>query len=398
MIEVADKIETSGFPLGFCFRREGRRPDFFSGKASQAVFRVDSRAMGAHQKEALVYEGVDGPVWRVVSDEGAYLKGSDCAPFPLGFFNAGLQADVLGNLQRIVRHQKLNLSTISLELDNDFSFSGSFFKGDGEGTAESAQLRLKTAGEANVEQLKAAVNEACRASIGLDVMARAQEGTFAIYVNGIRRDVLDAKPSGASDAPDPLKNYAGLPSPIRDGLDIEGIVTKYPRPDVETQIMPSAGTKFEIRVLGESTLPGIANGPTKIKTALKAPPGSHFGFGTDEYSLVNPVAPSGLSLLCSAVSFCYMTQLLRYSEYLKYKVRAIRLVQYSPFSTVLENGMLVGKAGPFDTHLFLHGEEPDSVMQKLLVMAARTCYLHAALRSTLPPILTIEHNGVLVAR
>jgi hypothetical protein len=34
--------------------------------------------------------------------------------------------------------------------------------------------------------------------------------------------------------------------------------------------------------------------------------------------------------------------------------------------------------------VYLHGEEPDAVMQNLLEVAENTCYLHAALRSAIP--------------
>ena len=54
--------------------------------------------LAGHQKEAIVYEGAGGPRWRLVSDEGKHLGGTDLAPFPLGFFNAGLHGDVVARL------------------------------------------------------------------------------------------------------------------------------------------------------------------------------------------------------------------------------------------------------------------------------------------------------------
>lgn len=201
-------------------------------------------------------------------------------------------------------------------------------------------------------------------------------------------------PSPAPDAPDPLKIYPRPPGPLADGMDLEGIITKTPQPPVATEVMPSAGAKFDLRVLGHSRLQDQAQGRTDVQTWLKAPAGSHFGFHTDEASLVAPTAPSGLALLCAGVSFCYMTQLLRYAEYLKYKVRAIRMVQFNPFSLRLaDDGALGADVGPVDTHLFLHGDESDEVMQKLLVMGAQTCYLHAALKAALPPVVELRFNG-----
>lgn len=395
MIQVSDTIEGSGYPLGFCFRREGSRTGPLSGSIGTANLRVDARAMGAHQKEALVFEGELGPAWRLVSDEGPYLKGSDMAPFPLGFFNSGLQADLLGQVARLVSSRSLAVTGVELELDNTYSFSGSFFKGDGQGTALPAQIRLELTGTLLATAARDLVRDAIAASPAIAAMTTPLANTFALYVNGIRREVTEALPSTSPDAPDPLKAYRTPPAPLADGKDMAGVTTKIPMPPVETEVMPSAGAKFELRVLGHSKLTDIARGLASMRTQLKAPPGSHFGFESDELAITSPGAPSGLALLAAGVSFCYMTQLLRYAEYLKYKVRAIRMVQYSPFGAqVSPNGVHLGTASPFDTHLFLHGDEPDAVMQKLLVMGARTCYLHAALHAALPPQVDARLNGV----
>ncbi len=394
MIHATDTIEGSGLPLGFCFKRDGERPAAMAGQPGGLVMRVEARAMGAHQKEALVREGDQGPAWRLVSDEGPYLQGTDEAPFPLGFFNAGLQADLLGQLGRLIAQRDLAIDTVELELDNTYSFSGSFFKGDGQGSAEPAQLRLALTGEAPAQEVGTLVRAALAASPALAAMTTPLHSSFALYVNGIRREVTMTSPSTAADAPDPLKSHRTPPRPIGDGHDLPGIVTKIPQPPVETQLMPSAGTKFELRVLGSSRLTDVRRGLTQVQTWLKAPAGSHFGFQTDEGAATRPRGPSGLALLSAGVSFCYMTQLLRYAEYLKYRVRAIRMVQYNPFNTGAgADGVPVGGVGPVDTHLFLHGDEPDAVMQKLLVMGAQTCYLHAALRAALPPVVQVRYNG-----
>ena len=394
MIQVLDTIEGSGHPLGFCFRREGQRPGPLAGAQGQVTLRVDARAMGAHQKEALVFEGPSGPAWRLVSDEGPYLNGSDMAPFPLGFFNAGLQSDLLGRIASLIASRSLDITGVELELENSYSFSGSFFKGDGQGTAYPATLKLNLKGSASPQAVRELLRDAIAASPALAAMSTPLANTFALYVNGIRREVTQALPSTSPDAPDPLKSYRTPPAPLADGIDIDGITTKIPQPPVETQVMPSSGAKVKLVVLGRSHLTDIARGLTHVNTQLKEPPGSHFGFATDELGASSPGAPTGLALLAGAVSFCYMTQLLRYAEYLKYKVRAIRMVQYTPFGLEMSaSGSPVGSAGVVDTHLFLHGDEPDEVMQRLLVMGARTCYLHAALHGALPPQVEASFNG-----
>ena len=80
-----DSIEGSGYPLAFKVRN-GITPRVVSGETpARDVFKVEARTMGGHQKEVLVSEGEGGTVWRLTSDEGAILKGSDLAPFPLAF-------------------------------------------------------------------------------------------------------------------------------------------------------------------------------------------------------------------------------------------------------------------------------------------------------------------------
>jgi hypothetical protein len=54
---------------------------------------------------------------------------------------------------------------------------------------------------------------------------------------------------------------------------------------------------------------------------------------------------------------------------------------------------LRGVAEPADTHLFLNGHEADETYERLMHIAARTCYLHATLAAALEPRVSIELNG-----
>jgi len=100
-------------------------------------------------------------------------------------------------------------------------------------------------------------------------------------------------------------------------------------------------------------------------------------------------APSALAYAYSGIAFCFMTQLLRYVEHHHMKVRALRLVQLSPCR--IESG--VTQAQPLDTHVFVHTEEDDEVMESLVQMSARTCYLHAAWAAALVPEISLVLNG-----
>ena len=46
-----------------------------------------------------------------------------------------------------------------------------------------------------------------------------------------------------------------------------------------------------------------------------------------------------------------------------------------------------------DTHLFLNGEESDETHERLMNIAATTCYLHATLVSQLAPVVSVELSG-----
>jgi hypothetical protein len=132
------------------------------------------------------------------------------------------------------------------------------------------------------------------------------------------------------------------------------------------------------------------DGMYEADTWLGMPGTSHFRLISDEGS---GDAPSGLTRLSAGIAFCYMTQLSRYIESMKMKIRGVRLVQFSPY--------VAGKtavAEPIDTHLFLDGEAPEETHLQLLTIAARTCYLHAACKTATGPNLHImEEEGVVHA-
>ncbi|MEO7296184.1 MAG: hypothetical protein ABIZ57_08570 [Candidatus Limnocylindria bacterium] len=396
MVKMISTIDGSGFPLGFRVSAGQGRPLDMSDAAKRCVVKVEARALNGHQKEAIVEEGAGGASWRMVSDEGPYLKGTDLAPFPLGFFNVGLQADLLNRLQIGAEAAQVKLDFVELEIDNLYSFSGSFFKGTGQGVAGPAVVRLRIRSSAPAGRIATLVRQAVHASPAMAAMRTPLQNTFALYVNGARRTVGDGHASAAADVLDPFKAHKAPPRPRPEPADLADLITKLPVAIGASEVMPESGAKFELKVLGSSRFVGGAS-ITESQTTLERPVGSHFAFRSDEFGA--GTAPSGLAYQAAGVSFCYMTQLLRYAEYLKYKVSEIRIVQFNPYSLAgdLGEGTLEGVAEPVDTHLFLDGEEPDDVLQKLLIMGARTCYLHAALGAALQPEVVLELNGAVIA-
>ena len=395
-LKVADTIESSGFPLGFKVAQGAARSPLMGMDAAEDTLKVEVRAMGGHQKECVVTDGLAGSAWRMVCDEGAGLNGSDLAPFPLGFMSAGLQAELQGRIARLAVARDIPIRSLRTGLINRYAFEGSFFRGSGRGSALAPAFDVHLDSPAGAQQVRALVDDAARASPLLAAVGRALANTFALYVNGQRRTPLQVLPSTRADAPDPLKSWKGVPQPLAGSGALPDMVAKLAPPPANggparPPMKPDEDVRFAIEICGESSW---QEGITASQTWASKPFGSRFGIKSDERSAADQ-APSGLALAAAGVAFCLMTQLLRYSEFRKYQIRAVRIVQYWPMQQVIDaHGSLGGGTGNLDTHVFLHGEETDENMGHLLLSSANTCYLHALLGAALQPGLALLHIGV----
>ena len=387
-----DSIEGSGYPLAFKVRN-GITPRVVSGETpSRDVFKVEARTMGGHQKEVLVSEGECGTVWRLTSDEGAILKGSDLAPFPLAFYNAGLHADFVKRALQIARSKEITLAIDSVNLTNQYYFQGSFFSGTGKGSAEAVTVHVNARSNYSREKVQEILDLAIIASPAHATLAYAQRNTFALYVNGRRCPVIRVSSSLASDETDPFKAHNSVPVPLRETDDMSTIIERIALEgnSMPLPLLPSEG-RVQIVIPGASS-PIDSDG--LIATTVTPRAGHAFRITCDE-SPNGGSAPTGLACIAASIAFCYMTQFTRYIEHRKHKVRAIRFVQTLPFTLTGNalDGSLVGGLEPVDTHVFLNADEPDEVLQNLLEVAENTCYLHAALRSTLPSRVSLVLNG-----
>ena len=106
----SETIASSGFPLAFKVRQGRARPAAVAAASGRDVFLAEARQIGGHQKECVVHEGATGSAFRAVSDEGAQLKGTDLAPFPLGYYNAGLSADLVNRVLATARARAITLN------------------------------------------------------------------------------------------------------------------------------------------------------------------------------------------------------------------------------------------------------------------------------------------------
>jgi hypothetical protein len=385
MIESSTSIQASGHPLAFRVSAASRPSPLAAGAGGGAAPRVEAHAIGGHQKEAVV-EGADGARWRLTSDEGPALGGTDLAPFPLGFFSAGLQADLLGRLVALASSHGVRLDAARIAVEHRYAFAGSFFAGTGRGSAEAPGIDLSLDSGAPSDALRALARAALHASPALAALRTPLANTFALYVNGRRQPVEGVHASAAGDAIDPFKAHAAPPTPLAGADDVPDLIAKVAGAPPAGGTLPGQSERIEFVIAGagQAVLPGST---VRAETWIARPGGSRFALAADE-AVAGARAPAGLALFAAGIAFCYLTQLLRYIEYRKHRVRAVRLVQVNPFSGGTHAG-----AGPVDTHLFVNTDEPDEVMQKLLLYAANTCYLHAALGNALAPRVRVSIGG-----
>jgi uncharacterized OsmC-like protein len=388
--KLTDTIDMHGDPLAFRLRQRRERSSLLGG--GRDVIKVEARQLAGHQKESVVTEGMDASAWRRTSDEGKHLRGTDLAPFPLGFFNAGMQSDLYGRIRTLAATRNIALDDVEIRVTNHYWLTGSFIHGTGEGHAEAPEIEVRIESSASIETIKALVAAAMNASPAIALLRTPLLGNiFALYVNGRRRQVAGIANSATTDAADPYRSYARAPRPLdpggrRDLIEKTGRVEEGTPETAQATIT----NKLIRNVHGEGRSVG-RDGVYEVDTWLGMPGTSHFRLISGEGS--TDAAPCGFALLSAGVAFCYMTQLSRYIESMKMKIRGVRLVQFNPYVAGAN-----AVAEPIETHLFLSGEAPEETHLQLLTIAARTCYLHAACKAATEPNLRIIHNGRDIAR
>jgi uncharacterized OsmC-like protein len=147
--------------------------------------------------------------------------------------------------------------------------------------------------------------------------------------------------------------------------------------------------KRTLHVRGEVTVQD--DGLLQARVQLLKPIGSTFRFLCDYQQENSPKAstPSPLAYLAAGVGFCFMTQVGRYATIVKQDLKAYRIVQ----DTVFKMNARVATAEPVNTHLFIETSEPVKAAQKTLSMSEQTCFLHAAMRTVCPSIITAKLVG-----
>lgn len=399
-------IETSDRPLVFKARKGSFAAEESAAsergddkeEAGRIRIRVEVRALEGMQKEAIVYQvNPSGSAWRLVSDEGPYLNGTDLAPFPLAFFTAGLQFCFMTQLLRHAKERNVELKSLAVSQDNRYTMTGSILRGDMTGGAMPVDVRVKIDSDAPKEVIAKLIRMAEESSPGHALMRDVLANAFSLNLNGRDLPVTNVRQSEASDVIDPLPAFEAI-EPDEESSFLPEIITKISTAEkvygveggVASSLQPEQKRTLHIR--GEARVIKGMLMETVIK--LFSPLGSNFRFLSDSAVIDGgrDTAPPALAYLSAGIGFCYMTQLGRYSHITKQKIKSARIVQNNLFTAKISGQAPAAKAAPVNTHVFVEADEPDDEAKKLVSMSEQTCFLHAAMRDSYPSNISAELN------
>ncbi|MFQ5526131.1 MAG: OsmC family protein [Thermoanaerobaculia bacterium] len=381
--QAVTSIESLGTPLAFKVRTAGLPAG--RDEARNIRIRSEVRALEGMQKEALVYDASSKTVWRMVSDEGPYLEGTDLAPFPLGFYTAGV---VFSYMTEILRHAAtLGVEVASLDLTSDhyYTMQGSALRGDMIGGAMPIEVTVGLQTDAE-EPKELRILEMAQASSPAEAYMRdSLRNTFSLVANG--RDLeLDDLPELTAGDRASRPDFDGV-EPLA-GECADDIISKLAAAEVVHGVVGGAGSSLQavqkriLHVRGEAKL--ISDTLKEIEVHLLQPIGSSFRFQGEDGGRQR--APSAPAYLSAGIGFCFMTQLGRYAHITKRSLTSYEIVQENVFHYGSTDATGVGQATaePVDTRVFLALDETDEVARKMVSMGERTCFLHAALRGSHP--------------
>ena len=367
-----------------------------AGLAGTTRFRVVARSLSGMMKEALVSPLAGGRGWRMLSDEGPYLNGTDLAPFPLAFFATGLHFSFLEQLVKRAQTMDIGIESLECAQNTWYTMTGSALRGDMIGGAKPVEVAVNIRTGAKPEAVATLIREAERNSPAHAAMRQALTNTFALRLNGADVPVSGVSASKLRDVRDPAEAFASIVSDDGPGAP-QPIISKVSEAKkvhgVEGGVASSlkAEQRRTLQVHSEGRL--LAGGQLEAQIQVLSPIGSRFRFvgqvepaAGEEYT-----APPSLAYLSAGVAFCFMTQLGRYVHIVKYPLRFYRVVQFSAFQGARE--LQAASAEPMDTHLFLQGDLETEAARKCLRMSEQTCFLHAGIRDSYPTKLSAELNG-----
>ena len=392
-------IEGSGFPLVFRVPSHVAASPKSNGGNSSNV-RVYVRALGGMQKEAVV--AANGEAWRMVSDEGPYLNGTDFAPFPLGHFQVGMQFSLMAEILKHAKAAGITLTKLEFAQVNGYSMDGSALRGTMTGGAVPVAVQINVEAATNDQNsavtIGRIIRQAEQSSPAHALMRDVLENTFALRYNNQVLDLPDlvASPIASPDSNELAAMYAQV-QPATDAGFMADIITKQEAAAVIHGVEGGASSslqesqKRQLHVNG--TARWIEGTLMEATTQVVKPIGSLFRFLCDAEG--NGNTPPPLAYLSAGVGFCYMTQLGRYAHIKKYDLKSYQIIQDNAYT--VGDGATPGTSSIFDTHVHLDADVPDNEAQKTVTMGEQTCFLHAAMRDVFPTNIAVTLNGESIA-
>jgi hypothetical protein len=362
------------------------------------AIRLCVRSLSVMQKEALVASAKTGAVWRLASDEGAYLAGLDEAPCPLAFLSTGMVSSYMNEILALARIRGVEIENIRLVQDNYYTMEGSALRGTMKGGAKNVGLTAQIASNANRETLNTLVSDATAASPLNGLMRGAKESLFTLTHNDSEIPLGRALPTGTPAEPDPGDRFeAAMPAPG----DWSGLVRrggKTPKAEHTVTMANDSLSEQQNRLLHVRAICTLrADGVKQVEVHLYNPHGSVFYFLSDEAAPGGSPgrAPDAASYISAGIGFCFMTQFGRYAKIVNKDLRQYRIVQDTHFSHggASDGTGEAGKADPVETHVFLTTGEDDDFARTLLDMSEQTCFLHAFCKADLKTKVSIQPYG-----
>jgi len=387
-------IASSPHPLVFPIASAEKVRSPFPQK--RVEIRTLARALAGMQKEAVVASSPSGGTWRMVCDEGPYLNGTDLAPFPLAFFATGLVNSYFAELLGLARKRGANLGTLEIVQDNFYTMEGSALRGDMIGGASPVELHVRIDGDASEDALRDLVASAVMRSPADALLRGALRSEFAIAKNGRPLPVCDLLPWTAPATADLGDTAFDAARPDPDAEFPRDIIAKLESAATALDVEGGIGSSLKSEQKRTLHVRSIArqrdDGLVETHVQLFKPIGSNFRFLCDTEGSGGLRAPSPLAYLSAGIAFCYLTQVGRYVTITKRALDRYAIVQLTAFGFAEGDGgsATAALAEPVRTHVEIDARLDDDVVQRIVQMGERTCFLHAAARTPLKTRVRID--------
>ena len=347
-------------------------PEIRHGDAVRAMV----RSLSGFQKEALVLSARTGTMWRLVSDEGAYLNGHDAAPCPLAFLTVGMISSYMNEITALADREGVRLRNLRLIQNNFYTMQGSMRQRTMTGGALPVELEVQVETDADDAKLSGLLSNAVHASPLNGLMRGKLPSLFTLSKNGQQihtgeAQALDAPVVDLPDGAEPEAKETDLTLIAREGMSPGKSVAK--------------GTE-KSELLAERLR---KDGLKEIEQHLYSPHGSIFRFLSDEGK--DARAPDAVSYISAGIAFCFMTQFGRMASMEKLNLPKYAIVQDTHFSLGGASGGTgkAGEADPVETHVHLTTDESDDIARDMLDVSEKTCFLHAFCRTDLKTRLKV---------